>query len=85
MAAVFYVHRNKGVEGWKESGLPIPVPWGCSNLFLFMNSLNLKVEMLAPTALLGRLFMALQGLMFKNFLLMSTPHCSKIYLFMASL
>lgn len=71
------------MEGWKESGLPIPVPWGCSNLFLFMNSLSLKVEMLAPTAPLGRLFM--QGLMLKNVLLMSTPHFSKIYLLMASL
>lgn len=67
-------------------GLPTPVPWDGSNLFLFMNSLSFKEEMPpAPTAPLGRLFMNLQALMFRNFLLMTPPYFSRIYLFMDSL
>lgn len=78
--------EQRHAELERTVGLPTPVPWDGSNLFLFMNSSSLKAEMSsAPTAPLGRLFMNLQDLMFRKFFLMTPPYFSRIYLFMASL
>lgn len=66
--------------GWKKLlNFPALVLWGYNNLLLFMNSLSLKVEVSSLTAPLGTLSMTLPALIFKIFLLMSTPHFSRTH------